>query len=204
VLSISRGTMGKEPIADETLRFGLLRVISDAPSHKTPNGTVFRKVLCECDCGTKKTIRWSELTRKGPKKTVSCGCFRDRNNRARRPPSIVVHGLCSRKYCHYLYNTWKNMKGRCLSVTSRNYYLYGGRGIKLDKLWENDPGAFASYVLAHLGERPSPEFSIDRVNNNGNYEPGNLRWATRAQQVANRRPSSEWLPWGTRTGRRLR
>jgi len=83
------------------------------------------------------------------------------------------------------------MKDRCLNSKSRCYPDYGGRGIAVHNEWVNDAGAFASYVLAELGHRPSPDYTFDRINNDGNYEPGNVRWADAITQANNRRPKKK-------------
>lgn len=95
---------------------------------------------------------------------------------------------------------WTSMKARCLTKTNHNYPRYGARGIEVCDEWANDFRAF----YRHMGPRPSPEHSIDRINNNGNYEPGNVRWATPLEQARNRssntmveidgvsKPLSEW------------
>src|SRR5262249_32905676 len=74
-----------------------------------------------------------------------------------------------------------------LNPKNKNYNDYGGRGIAFYPPWINDYPAFRNYVNQHLGPKPSPSHTIDRTNNNGNYEPGNLRWATKSEQVQNRR-----------------
>jgi len=87
-----------------------------------------------------------------------------------------------------IYSRWKNMRRRCTNPKDAKYKDYGGRGITVCTEWLDDFYAFAEYVDAL--ERPSElHMSIDRINNDGNYEPGNIRWATRVQQQNNRRPS---------------
>jgi hypothetical protein len=183
-------------------RFGRLSVISEASPHVTPNGTAFRVVSCRCECGRVKDIRWSELTRKDRKRTISCGCYRAQRNRQQVPPVMIVHGLCSRTVTHYLYTAWKGIKRRCFDRKCDFYYLYGERGITMHPEWVHNPAAFASYIITSIGERPSKRHSLDRTDNNGCYVPGNLRWATQKQQCENRRPRTEWLRWGSRTGKR--
>lgn len=82
------------------------------------------------------------------------------------------------------YNTWASMKQRCLNPNSPKYRLYGGRGITICDRWLK----FENF-LADMGERP-PGLTLDRIDNDGDYEPGNCRWATSTQQIANRRPQS--------------
>ena len=82
---------------------------------------------------------------------------------------------------HYLYTTWKSMRDRCLCPTNEKYDRYGGRGITICDRWSD----FALF-LEDMGERP-PGHTLDRVDNDGNYEPDNCRWATPAQQTSNQR-----------------
>jgi hypothetical protein len=82
------------------------------------------------------------------------------------------------------YNAWILMKDRCLNPKSSNYPYWGGRGITIYGPWVEDFVVFCMYV----GHRPSPRHSLDRIDNNGNYEPGNVRWATKVEQNENRRP----------------
>lgn len=81
---------------------------------------------------------------------------------------------------------WRSMKERCSNPQDKSFPNYGGRGIKVCDHWLN----FAAYAadIAALGPKPSPKHSLDRINNDGDYEPGNMKWSTRSEQALNRRP----------------
>jgi hypothetical protein len=87
---------------------------------------------------------------------------------------------------HPLYSTWFAMRYRCYTPSSENYADYGGRGIGMHPTWENNFDAFETWLYANLGQRPKGT-SLDRIDNDGNYEPGNVRWATRKVQQNNKR-----------------
>lgn len=134
--------------------------------------------LCRCACGQVRRIPTSNL-RTGA--SVSCGCYRNDVNKA----SKATHGHCrsadGRTILSSTYITWVNMHQRCTNPKRRGFKDYGGRGITVCERWQK----FENF-LADMGERP-PGLSIDRVNNDGNYEPGNCRWATRVEQNRNQR-----------------
>ena len=146
-------------------RFSNLVVIERAGGE---NGA---KWLCQCDCGNTKVISGNVL-RQGS--TKSCGCVRKQNNQG------FKHGHCSSGISP-TYNSWAAMHGRCKYPKTRSYEHYGGRGISVCERW----GDFANF-LEDMGERPVGT-SLDRIDADGNYEPGNCRWATDAEQRANRR-----------------
>lgn len=133
---------------------------------------------CLCVCGHKVNVRVDSLQ---AKKTQSCGCKKgklmSRTYRQR-------HGL---RRENKLYQRWKSIKARCFSPNNQAFRWYGARGITLHVAWINNFDAFRSYIEINLGARPSSEYSLDRIDNNGNYEPGNLRWATAEQQAHNTR-----------------
>lgn len=123
---------------------------------------------CVCICGTPKTIRGDHLTSGA---TVSCGCIRGK--------SRCTHGKTETRE----YVTWCNIKSRCYSKNHVSYDRYGARGIRVCRRWKN---SFENF-LADMGERPSKEHSIERVNNLKNYSPSNCKWATRKEQGRNKR-----------------
>jgi hypothetical protein len=96
--------------------------------------------------------------------------------------SKVKHGMSK----HPLYSTWGNMILRTCDPSAQNWEDYGGRGIQTYEPWRTDATAFINWIMENLGPRPDG-CTLDRIDNDGHYEPGNLQWGTRAQQTANRR-----------------
>lgn len=144
-------------------KFGMLTVIRF--SHRIETNYFWE---CRCDCGTIKNIRRASL-KQGYNK--SCGCWIAADRLTRTPPSRKQHGL---QY-HPLYQKWDGMKRRCFDIDNKGYKDYGGRGITMCDEWKNDFITFYNWGIAN-GYKEG--LVIDRINNNGNYEPDNCRFVT--------------------------
>lgn len=129
--------------------------------------------VVECDCGNRYNCTASLIRRR---KSFEC-----------RPCSLGAgKSATHRGSKDRLYAVWDNMRRRCSNPKTVGYHRYGGRGISVHESWRKDYGAFRAYITSELGERPTPGHTLDRIEPDGNYEPGNLRWATQKEQVANR------------------
>ena len=125
--------------------------------------------VCKCDCGTVKTVRASEL-RSGV--TVSCGCY--------KLERIRKHGL----YGTPIYRKWASMRARCMYPSQVGYCNYGGRGIKVCDRWMTFSNFFED-----MGDIPKDTPQLDRLDNEGDYDPGNVEWASAKQNANNKRDS---------------
>lgn len=161
-------------------RYGRLVVLD--PSRRAPKSpsqyTGERAAECRCDCGVLTVARWSNLRRE---KTTSCGCLRSEQIAA-RGKATATHSMTG----HALYQTWVHMIDRCANVNAHNYRWYGARGIAVHEAWQCGPVEFIAYVEGAIGPRPDG-MTLDRIDNDRGYQPGNLRWATPSTQAANRR-----------------
>ena len=175
--SKSCGCLQKERVTETHLKdltgqkYGRLTVLERA--EKTKGGKICW--LCRCDCGNERIIESGNLVSGASK---SCGCL----NKERTIEVSTTHGMCHSK----IYQTWCGIKARCYNPNNKYYKDYGGRGISIYPAWIDDFQAFYDYVsaLEHYGE---DGYTLDRINNDGNYEPGNLRWATQKEQHRNTR-----------------
>jgi hypothetical protein len=156
-------------------RFGRLTVVSCSVVRRY--GETW--CVCMCDCGELVIGSYHSLSRG---RTRSCGCITRKGLRKKK------HGESNPETPEY--RAWSYMLQRCYNTKGRDYKEWGGRGIRVCAKWRKSYAAF----LAHIGRRPSPRHSLDRFpDNNGNYEPGNVRWATPLEQARNRRPNRRWL-----------
>lgn len=154
-------------------KFGRLTVISEYE-----NNGIHTRWLCMCSCGNEKVVVTTYL-KNGY--TKSCGCLR-KEMTGNRGKLNKKHGF--RKTNDY--TIWKNIKARCYNVNSQEYKNYGNRGIKLHNEWINDAGSFINYIRL-LPDYGKKDYSLDRINNDGDYVPDNLRWATNEEQSQNTR-----------------
>lgn len=162
-------------------RFGRLVVIG-LPKSEKRNGQYRSLWLCKCDCGNTAWVNVSSL-KLGH--TTSCGCaFIERVSNITRSHSLA--------YKTPLYQIWKGIKARCFNPNNKGYENYGGRGITMCNEWRNDFKSFYDWAMANgYKEEKLPsgynKWTIDRVNNDGNYEPSNCRWVTMFAQNHNKR-----------------
>lgn len=166
--------------------FGKLTVLRHIEPLRTASGVSRRRVACRCECGREHVVFVRSLIAKS-NPTRSCGCSRPGINQTHgesRPPSAE-------------YASWRAMRQRCLDQSTASWKRYGGRGITVCDRWRDSFEAF----LEDMGRKPSPAHSLDRwPDNDGNYEPGNCRWATAKEQSENSRPKSR-LPNRDRAGK---
>lgn len=136
---------------------------------------VYHYWKCLCECGVERTATSGDLLHGD---TKSCGCLRQDTARQR----MTTHGKSGAPE----FIVWSGMRQRCNDSGCEAYSNYGGRGIRVDKAWDD----FAMF-LANMGARPSPSHTLERINNDGNYEPGNCKWETRQGQSRNTRRTAQ-------------
>lgn len=149
-------------------RFGRLVVIKEAG--RSSDGRV--RWLCKCDCGNYTSTPSTKTLRNGTCR--SCGCIE------KEKPNKQTHGMSKTK----LFNVWRGMKQRCEYPKHRSYSDYGGRGIKVCDEWYHDFQAFHDWAMV-AGYQEG--LTIDRIDNDGDYEPNNCQWITLQENVSKRR-----------------
>lgn len=152
------------------LRSGRLVVIDEKQAPKG-SSSYHKMAVCKCDCGNIIEVRGTRIANK----TIqSCGCIAIEKHTKR----LTKHKM----YGTRIYRIWSGMKARCFRKALPEYSRYGGRGITVCKEWKNDFETFHQWAMAN-GYRE--DLTIDRINNNGNYEPTNCRWVTSKEQSRN-------------------
>lgn len=151
--------------------FGKLTVVEYAGKNASGKQTMWK---CQCACG-KHTVCLGNSIKTG--RTRSCGCWNTIGQR------VTTHGCTRNRKPVPEYAVWQTMIRRCTKSKCEKFAIYGARGISVCQQWLTSFECF----LADMGSRPSPDHSIDRIDNDGNYEPGNCRWATKQEQQRNTR-----------------
>lgn len=164
-------TLPRQAIDITGQRFG--RLVAIGPVGRYRNTQIVW--LCQCDCGNTCTPIVNNL-RKG--KSKSCGCLRDDTARE----THTKHGMKR----HPLYAAWVDMNARCRNPNAANYSDYGGRNIKVCDKWRESFQAYHDYVT-QLDNYGVKGCTLDRIDNDGNYEPDNMRWASDIEQARNKR-----------------
>lgn len=168
--------MGKRIDVEPGSKYWRFTIIKEVEPHVTSGGNRKRMVRCICKCGSTKDVLLIDLINGRIK---SCGCFSKDSARERAYQRNTTHNM----YHTPEYDVWMSMKKRCNNKRHKSYNDYGGRGIKICEEWNR---SFLSF-LKDMGQRPSKEYSIYRINNDDGYYKENCRWATKKEQCQNQR-----------------
>lgn len=154
------------------IKYNKLTIISKPYLKPISNGKRCSFVKCICECGSTKEYKMSSLKSGN---TKSCGCFK----RYRISQTHKKHGLKQ----HPIYLNWSNIKQRCFNKNNKNYNRYGGRGITICDEWKNNFKKFYDWAIDNGWKKG---LEIDRIDNDGNYEPNNCKFSTRLEQNNNK------------------
>ncbi len=162
------------------------------------NGYAYQRCAVLCDCGNSKVVYSHHLKGKN-RHTRSCGCLvRESMRKVKREAygdsgPAYKDGRCKSR----VYQVWRNMIARCCNPKARGYKHYGGRGITVCDRWINTDSGFRDFE-SDVGCLSTPEHTLGRINNDGNYEPGNVRWETQKVQCRNKR-TNRLVTWNGET-----
>ena len=157
-------------------KFGKLTVIDKANDYISPKGKHQKRWICHCDCG-KDTISHDQSLKNGT--SISCGCIRNECIKI----NMTKHGLSQSR----IYAEYRAMIDRCYNKNIKCYSDYGARHIIVCDNWLNKENGFINFYNWSIANGYNDNLTIDRINNNGNYEPSNCRWIPKEHQGANKR-----------------
>lgn len=183
--------MSKNPMDITGHRFGRLIAAFEVEPSRRRDGRKSRWFLTVCDCGSSKSVMMNSLNRG---LTRSCGCLASELAAKHISKVRYKHGATSNRRMTPEFKTWRSMIRRCESPSSASFKRYGAVGIKVCDRWR---GSFANF-LEDMGSKPCAEHTIDRLDNAKGYFPGNCRWATKDEQVLNRK-RIRWITIGDTT-----
>lgn len=172
---ISCGCIQRAVFIESGQKYGRWTVLKDL----SVKGGKRRYCLCRCDCGVERKVLL-DLMKRGM--SLSCGCYASEVRRKAK------YGLTHGQRHTDIYTIWHGILQRCLNKKATSFPNYGGRGISIFPKWLEKDG-FLKFRDC-IGPRPSKSHTVDRIDNDGNYEPGNIKWSTRKEQASNRRPST--------------